>query len=139
LSFDAVSPNPIFNVATATNNVFQVIDSSFGLPEALQPEMTDKRVNFYMSLNETIAPRWRIKGFGADLATAWPIFVPGEITLIKAEAYARGAGGGSLPDALVELNKVRTKAPGADPYGIGADGTSYGGAISQDAILTEIY
>ncbi|MCG7860464.1 RagB/SusD family protein, partial [Flavihumibacter sediminis] len=30
MNFDAVSPNPIFNVSTATNNVFQVIDSTFG-------------------------------------------------------------------------------------------------------------
>jgi hypothetical protein len=139
MSFDAVSPNPIFNVATATNNVFQVIDSTFGLPEALHPEMSDGRVNFYMSVNETIAPRWRIKGFGADLVTAWPIFVPGEITLIKAEAIARGAGSGNLADAIVELNKVMTKAPGADPYGIGANGAPYAGAVTQDAVLTEIY
>lgn len=139
MSFDAVSPNPIFNVSTATNNVFQVIDSTFGLSETLRPEMSDGRVNFFMSLNTTIAPRWRIKGFGAELATAWPVYVPGEMTLIKAEAYARAAGGGSLPDAIVELNRVRTKKPADDPFGIGADIGPYAGAITQSAILTEIY
>ncbi|KYP15837.1 RagB/SusD family nutrient uptake outer membrane protein [Flavihumibacter sp. CACIAM 22H1] len=138
MNFDAISPNPIFNVSTATNNVFQVIDSTFGLPEALRPDMSDGRVGFYMSLNTTIAPRWRIKGFGADLASPWPIYVPGEMTLIKAEAHAR-AGAASLPDAIVELNKVLTKTSAADPFGIGANQGPYGGAVTQEAVLTEIY
>lgn len=138
MNFDAVSPNPIFNVATATNNVFQVIDSTFGLPEALRPDMSDGRVAFYMSLNTTIAPRWRIKGFGAELATPWAIYVPGEMTLIKAEAHAR-AGAGSLPDAIVELNKILTKTSATDPFGIGANQGPYAGAVTQEAVLTEIY
>lgn len=138
MNFDAVSPNPIFNVSTATNNVFQVIDSTFGLPEALRPDMSDGRVGFYMSVNATIAPRWRIKGFGAELATPWAIYVPGEMTLIKAEAHAR-AGAASLPDAVAELNKILTKTSATDPFGIGANQGPYGGAVTQDAILTEIY
>lgn len=138
LNFDAVSPNPIFTVATATNNVFQVIDSSFGLPETLAPLADDKRIAFYMSINNTIAPRWRIKGFGETLSTPWPIYLPGEITLIKAECYARQASP-SLPNAITEINTIRTKAPAADAFGVGAEGTPYAGAVTTDAILTEIY
>ncbi|WP_290795736.1 RagB/SusD family nutrient uptake outer membrane protein [Flavihumibacter sp. UBA7668] len=138
MNFDAISPNPVFNVATATNNVFQVIDSTFGLPEALRPDMSDGRLAFYMNLNTTIAPRWRIKGFGADLATPWAIYVPGEMTLIKAEAHAR-AGAASLPDAITELNKILTKTSATDPFGIGANQGPYAGAVTQDAVLTEIY
>ncbi|MBX3242507.1 MAG: RagB/SusD family nutrient uptake outer membrane protein [Chitinophagaceae bacterium] len=138
MNFDAVSPNPIFNVATATNNVFQVVDSSFGLPEVLAPTASDKRTAFYMSINETVAPKWRIKGFGETLATPWPVYLPGEITLIKAECYVRQSSP-SLPDAIVEINKIRTKTAATDPFGIGADEGVYTGVESADALLTEIY
>ncbi|MBX2925842.1 MAG: RagB/SusD family nutrient uptake outer membrane protein [Chitinophagaceae bacterium] len=138
MNFDAVSPNPIFNVSTATNNVFQVLDSTLGLPEDLAPVTTDKRIPFYMSINETVAPRWRIKGFGAALDTPWPIYVPGEITLIKAECNARKSSP-SIPDAIVELDNILTKAPADDPFGIGADLDPYAGAATADAVLTEIY
>lgn len=138
MNFDAVSPNPIFNVATATNNVFQVLDSTFGLTPALAPDLTDKRIPFYMSVNATVAPRWRIAGFGATLSTPWPVFIPGEMMLIKAEAYARQATP-DLVNAIIELNRVRTKTAGSDPYGIGGELTPYAGAVTQAAILTEIY
>ena len=41
------------------------------------------------------------------------------MTLIKAEAYARQAAP-DLVNALIELNKVVTKPPANDPYGVGA-------------------
>ncbi len=136
MNFDAISPNPIFNVATATNNVFQVLDSTFGLPVALAPDLNDKRIPFYMTINATVAPRWRINGFGATLSTPWPVYVPGEVTLIKAECYARQPDPGN---AVIELNKVRTKTPGADPFGLGGDLPAYSGPVTQADILTEIY
>ena len=138
MNFDAVSPNPIFNVATATNNVFQVLDSTFGLPPALAPDPSDKRIAFYMAVNPTVAPRWRITGFGATLSTPWPVYVPSEMTLIKAEAYARQ----STPDlvnAIIELNKIRTKTIASDPFGIGAEQPVYSGPVTQADVLTEIY
>ena len=58
--------------------------------------------------------------------------------LIKAEAYARQATP-DLVNAIVELNRVRTKTAGSDPYGIGGELSPYAGAVTQAAILTEIY
>jgi hypothetical protein len=136
MRFDAITPNPIFNVSTATNNVFQVRDSSMGLPVALQPTAADRRVGYYMVVNTAAAPRWRINGFGAALTTAWPVYLPGEVTLIKAEAFARA---NDLVNAVAELNKVLTKKAAADPFGIGADLPAYAGANTQADILTEIY
>jgi starch-binding outer membrane protein, SusD/RagB family len=136
MRFDAVSPNPIFNVATATNNVFQVLDSTFGLPVGLRPDPADRRITFYMAINTAAAPRWRINGFGAALNTPWPIYLPGEVTLIKAEAFARL---NQLPEAVTELNKILTKQPSADPFGVGAGLTAYAGPVTQADILTEIY
>ncbi|GAO43642.1 RagB/SusD family nutrient uptake outer membrane protein [Flavihumibacter petaseus] len=142
MNFDGASPNPIFETATATNNVYQVIDSTFGLPEGLRPENSDKRVQFYTLLNtqlspdKPVPPRFRINGFGVATATSYPYYVPGEMTLIKAEVYARK---NQLPDAIAEINKIRTKKAADDPFGIGADESPYAGAVTQDAVLTEIY
>ena len=138
MAFDAVSINPIFETATSTNNVFQPIDSTFGLPVGQRPSTTDKRVQFYTTINAAVAPRFRVGGFGLTSTTPWPYYLPGEITLIKAEAYARM----STPDlvnALAELNKVITKKPSEDPFGIGADEPPYSGPVTQAAILDEIY
>ena len=90
-NFDALSLNPLFEVATSTNNVVQPKDSTLGLLVLLQPDFADKRIPFYTSINPTIAPRFRINGFGASATTAFPVYLPGEMTLIKAECYTRAA------------------------------------------------
>lgn len=138
MNFDAVNINPIYETATSTNNVFQPIDSTFGLPAGQSPSLTDKRVQFYLTINAAIAPRFRVGGFGALSISPWPYYLPGEITLIKAEAYARQA----IPDlanAVIELNKVIIKKPAEDAFGIGADEPPYAGLLTQQAILDEIY
>jgi len=138
MNFDAVSINPIFETATSTNNVFQPVDSTFGLPLALRPTNTDKRVAFYTTISAAVAPRFRVGGFGATSGSPWPYYLPGEITLIKAECLVRQAAP-NLAAAVIELNKVITKTPAADPFGIGADQPPYAGAITAPAILEEIY
>ena len=135
-NFDAVSLNPIFETATSTNNVFQPIDSTFGLPVGVAPDATDARIGFYTSINATIAPRFRVKGFGAASTTAMPVYLPGEITLIKAEAYTRQ---NDLTNGLTELNKVVTKTAVADPFGVGAGLTAVSGTLSQQQLLDLIY
>lgn len=133
-NFNNVNLNPIFETATSTNNVYGVADvATFGLPTGLQPNPADKRLPFYA----TTAFASRIAGFGAASNTAFPIYLPGEITLIKAEAYAR-QNPPDLVNALIELNKVVTKRPAADPFGIGADLPPFAG-LTQQEILNEIY
>ncbi len=138
MNFDAVSINPIYETATSTNNVFQPVDSTFGLPAGQRPSLTDKRVPFYTTINPAIAPRFRVGGFGAASTSPWPYYLPGEITLIKAEAYARMSSP-DLVNALLELNKVITKTAAQDPFGIGADEPPYAGPVTQADILDEIY
>ena len=136
LSFTTINPNPVFETATSTNNVFQPVDSTLGLPPSIAPTLTDKRIPFYTAIAAN--PRFRIKGFHASTTAQVPIYLPGEITLIKAEAYARQ----STPDlvnAIVELNKILTKQPANDPFGVGADLPPYAGAVTQAAILEQIY
>lgn len=64
------------------------------------------------------------------------VYLPGEITLIKAETYARQ---GDLANALIEVNKVRTKT--TDAAGIGANLPAKTAAQlnTQQAMLDEIY
>ena len=134
-NYDAVSTNPIFTVATATNNVYQPVDSTLGLPAALAPTAGDGRIAFHTSINTTVLPRFRINGFYNTTTTGIPLYLPSEITLIKAEASART---GNLSAALTELNKVITKTTAADPFRIGAS-LPASTASTADAILTEIY
>lgn len=135
ISYNALTQNAVFESATATNNVYQPVDSTLGLPPSLAPDLADKRIPFYIGINPAIAPRYRIKGFYETGITPVPLYLPGEIMLIKAEALARQD---MLPEALIELNKVITKQPADDIYGVGAGLTAYGGG-TKDEILTEIY
>ena len=135
-NFSSVNLNPIFETVTSTNNVYAPTDSTMGLPPALAPDLADKRVPFYISTNAS-NPRFRVSGFAAASTTPWPIYLPGEIILIKAEAYARQAAP-DLANALIELNKVVTKQPSADPFGVGA-GLAPETATTQAEILDLIY
>ena len=114
-NFSTVNLNPIFETSTSTNNVYAINGDTMGLPTALKPDVADQRIPFYV----TSSYASKILGFSAASTTPWPIYLPGEIMLIKAEAYARQ----TVPDlvnALIELNKVVTKEPAADPFGLGA-------------------
>lgn len=134
-NFDALSLNPIYETATSTNNVVQPKDSTLGLLVPLQPALNDGRVPFYTSINPSIAPRYRINGFGAAAATAFPVYLPGEMMLIKAEAYAR-ATTPDLVNGLAELNKVVTK--NNDPFGVNANLPPVAAATQAD-LLDQIY
>lgn len=136
-NFDAAVSNPVFAAATSTNNLYQPKDSALGLPPALAPNLADKRIPFYVTISPTILPRYRLRGFWIAATTAIPIYLPGEITLIKAEAYARLATP-DLANAVLELNKVVTKTPAADIYAVGADLPPDAPATITDVLL-EIY
>jgi starch-binding outer membrane protein, SusD/RagB family len=138
-SYDALNLNPIFETSTATNNVFQPKDSTMGLPVALQPSLADKRVPFYMSINSSILPRFRIAGFGASAITPFPVYLPDEMRLIRAEAYVKQSAP-NLAAAKAELDAVIKQAPAADPFGVGADiAAGYTGALDAASLLAEIY
>jgi hypothetical protein len=135
-AFDALNQNPVFESATSTNNVYQPIDSTLGLPVALAPNPADKRIPFYVAINPSIAPRYRVGGFYTSGTTQVPVYLPGEVMLIKAEANARL---NLLTESMVELNKVITKKPAADPFGVGADLAPITTAPNLAALLAEIY
>lgn len=128
--YNNTNPNPVFRSALTTNNVYG-IRPNFGLTGALAPDPNDKRIAFHLTKNAQNG-----SGFFLNDATPIPIYLPGEMLLIQAEAYARK---NDLANAVLFLNRVLTKTPAQDPFGIGADLPPYSGPLTQDAILLEIY
>ena len=133
-TYDALNLNPVFEIATSTNNVIQPKNLNLGQTGDNIPDAADARIPFYTVVNTTV----RINGFGAGTFTAIPVYLPGEITLIKAEAYARQATP-NLGSALTELNKVVTKTAAADPFGLGANLPALTGSYTQQQLLDLIY
>ncbi len=134
--FDDLTRNPIFDVALGNINVVQPANLNMGLPDALKPDAADKRVDFYFLTRTPVAPApLRGKGFFTANSSPIPVYLPGEMLLIKAEAYARKD---DLANAVIELNKVLTKT--TDAWGIGAALPAYDGTGKiKVEILTEIY
>ena len=134
-NFTTINLNPIFETVTSTNNVTAAIsNTTLGLPAGLLPDAADKRLTFYT----TAAYASKVAGFGGASTTAWPLYLPGEMTLIKAEAYARQSSP-DLASALTELNKIITKTAAGDGYGVGADLPAIAGPLTQAQLLDEIY
>ncbi|MCU0446308.1 MAG: RagB/SusD family nutrient uptake outer membrane protein [Microscillaceae bacterium] len=130
-AFDAVAQNPVFRSSFTTNNVYDV-NANFGLLGALIPNSADGRIAFYLTNQANFG-----KGFFLADATPVPLYLPSEMTLIKAEVFARN---NQLTEAVTELNKVITKTAASDPFGVGANLPAYDGTgKTQAEVLTEIY
>ena len=133
-SFDDVTRNPIWDVAFGNVNVFQPTSLSMGLPNDLAPLATDKRIDYFFNARTPTNGVFRGKGFFTSNSSAMPIYLPGEMLLIAAEANART---NNLDAAIIALNTVLTKK--TDSWGIGADLPAYTGDRTSVAVLTEIY
>ncbi len=129
--YDAAVPNPLA-FWFGSQNVTQARDLNFGLPASLLPDPTDQRIPFYVT--EPVPSDFQLIGFWSDNLDKIPVYLPGEMMLIKAEAYARQ---NMLADAVTALDNVLTKT--TDVYGLGANLPMYAGVMTQDAILDEIY
>lgn len=136
-NFDDNTRNPLFEATFGNLNVFQPTNANLGLTGALTPDPADRRIAFLSkpSTNTAVAPVIATAFYTANNA-AVPVYLPGEVLLIQAEAYARK---GDLPNAVVYLNRVLTKTATTDAFGLGAGLPAYAGPQTADAILTEIY
>lgn len=130
-NFDDVNPNPIFFSTFGNRNVTEPT-ADFGLSAALAPAITDGRRVFYYSTGGS-TNLGKASFFTSNTATI-PVYLAGEMTLIKAEAYARK---NNLADATAEVNKILTKK--SDAWGVAAAGEAYAGEQTQAALLDEIY
>ncbi len=134
-NYDAVNTNPIFFNSYSNRNVLEPVNKAFGLPATLAPDTLDKRIPFYMNPAASSAINLGF-GFPRTNTSAIPVYLPGEMRLIKAECLAQS----DVPGAIVELNGVIKKKAADDAFGIGADiAAGYTGAATKDAVLAEIY
>jgi hypothetical protein len=131
--FDPAAPNVLFSIISS-NNVFQPLNANLGLAGAYVPDANDKRIPFYTVMAGTPTPTLRMAGFATTTASPFPIYLPGEIILIKAEALARQP---DLPNALIELNKIVTKT--TDLFGVAASLPPLLGLYTQQQLLDLIY
>ena len=145
-SYDGGSiKNPIFsNLVDPAATLSYKPYEDLGLTGTQAPELGDLRVDFYLQdfSGDDINcnnPVDNPEGFWTTDASPIPVYLPGEMLLIKAEAKAR-LGAGTLADAVTYLNQVRTKTPVSDVFGVGASLAAWtGNASSQQDVLDEIY
>ncbi|WP_142784764.1 RagB/SusD family nutrient uptake outer membrane protein [Changchengzhania lutea] len=138
--YDANNQNPIWN--RTVNSADLNPQTNFGLLGAYVPEAGDGRVDFYLGADAGFANAdaggqalSEMLGFFSTSTSSIPIYLPGEMLLIKAEAYARL---NQLDDAVTQLNLVRQKND--DPFGVNANLPAWtGDETSQSDILEEIY
>jgi starch-binding outer membrane protein, SusD/RagB family len=128
--YNNINQNPVFRISLTQNNVYG-IKPNFGLSGTLLPNPADKRIVFHLTKNGVSG-----SGFFLGDATSIPLYQPGEMLLIQAEANARKS---LFPQAKAFLDQVLTKLPAADLYGVGADLPVYSGALTQNDLLNEIY
>jgi len=132
--YNTVVTNPVFTLATSTNNIYQPVDSTMGLPVGLQPDAGDKREPFYISISAN--PRYRINGFFNATNAPIPVYLPGEMLLIMAECYTRQ---GDLVNGANWLDSVVLKQPSKDPFGVGAGLSTPVTYTDQNDLLNQIY
>jgi starch-binding outer membrane protein, SusD/RagB family len=134
--FDPLNANPIFFVSYSNRNVVEPNSKTLGLLPGLIPDtLNDKRLAFY--LNPLASPTVNLGyGFARTSTSDIPVYLPGEMRLIKAECLAQT----DLVAATAELDGVIKKKPAEDAWGVGSDmAAGYTGVATKDAILTEIY
>ena len=133
-NFDDNTRNPLFEVAFGNKNVFEPFNATLGLTGALAPNPADRRLAFFLRTNPTATQNLGTGFYTANNAPI-PVYVPGEMLLIRAEAYARKA---DVPNAITELNRVLTKTAATDAVGLGAALPAYAGPQTAADVLVEI-
>ena len=128
--YNNVNPNPVFRSGLTTANVYG-IRADFGLSGTLLPSANDKRRTFYLVKNAANG-----SGFFLSDATSIPIYLPGEMLLIQAEAYTRKA---QFNTAKTFLDQVLQKTAAQDAFGVGAELPAYSGPLTEADLLQEIY
>jgi hypothetical protein len=139
LNYESLNPNPVFINVTSSNNVYAPIDSTFGLPVGIRPDVTDARIPFYTSIAASGTPRFRLNGFWNSATRSIPLYLPDEVRLMRAECLLRQ----TTPDpaaAKTIIDAVLQQTAASDPLGIGANiAAGYTGPTDAASLLTEVY
>jgi len=84
---DDLTRNALFESSFGNKNVTEPPDNKFSLPLALQTPLSDGRIAFFFSAGGTL--NLGRASFFTSNSSALPIYRAGEVTLVKAEAFAR--------------------------------------------------
>lgn len=132
--------NPVWGFAF-NNDPDTKPQDNFGLTGAFIPEIGDGRIAFYLSSADEAEVDFGLHdvdnavGFFNSSSKSIPVYLPGEMLLVKAEAYAMT---NDLANAVTNLNLVREKTN--DIFGVNAAlGAWAGDTNSQSNILDEIF
>ncbi len=135
-TYTSQSPNPIYQQIVVSKNYAP--RATLGLPTVFL-ETGDARINFYTTAPDiTVGGEVlrSIAGFYNEITKPIPVYLPDEVRLLKAEALVRS--GGSVTEAVAQINAVRTQSTG-DLFGVNAGLPAYTGATDATSLLTEIY
>jgi hypothetical protein len=140
-TYDGVATeNPVWAFAV-NNSPDTKPQDHFGLRGSYMPEAGDGRIAFYLSLvneSETDFGLHNVDnavGFFDSASKSIPVYLPGEMLLIKAEAYAMQ---NDLLNAVVNINLDREKTN--DVFGVNAGlGSWTGDTTSKTDIMNEIF
>lgn len=139
--YDQQNANPVW-AGMFSGTVSYAPRADFGLPASLVVDPEDQRIGFYMELAggsslNNLPVGTMVCPFFNSRTSSIPVYRPGEMLAIQAEANARL---NNLSAAEDFLNQLRQKTPESDPFGIGAGLTStYTANGDQQALLNEIY
>lgn len=141
--------NPVYGFAVngepdtkPRHNFGIMVDPGTGYEEYVL-EAGDGRLTFYLdtTIHEYALPEFGgyevhdLNGFFGSSDIKIPVYLPGEMLLIKAEAYAKQ---NQLVDAVAQIDLVRQKTD--DVFGVNAGlGAWTGNAADVDEIMDEIY
>ncbi len=134
--------NPVYMFAVY-NNPDTKPQANFGLTGKYAPSKGDGRIAFYLDSSKPIVEPQDVGGhtvvdllgFFDTMDKSIPVYLPGEMLLIKAEAYAQL---GDLSKAVQFINAVREKTN--DVFGVDAGlGPWTGNAINKADIMDEIF
>lgn len=140
------SVQPVFNYNDQSQNpVWDAVvqDGDFAPRDSFGTRLTepgDERIGFFTNpLDNTSTP----SGFPIDAinlftssSSPFPLYLTGEMPLIRAEAKLNQ--GETLSDVISEIDAVRTKSSGEDPFGVGANLGPFDGPQTEAALREEI-
>ncbi len=140
-NYDQFNSNPVWSRVFLNNTPNFKPRENFGLPANFSIEEADERSDFYLNTEDAETnvnglPLVGLQGFFTSDSESIPVYLPGEMLLIIAEANIRKANP-DLNAAVEAINDVRTKND--DPAGVNANIEAYAGPITAEALLDEVY
>lgn len=139
-NYDQFNRNPVWFRVFLNNAPNYRPRDNFGLPESFNVDQADGRFEFYLdsdsAFNINGLPIENLLGFFTTDSDPIPVYLPGEMLLIIAEANVRKSEP-NLAAAVTAINAVRTKSE--DPFGVNADRGEYSGPVTAEDLLDEIY